>query len=55
MNKPLKPCPFCGGEALVKSFSSCYWVRCSKCDVVTATASTEQDAKEIWNKRYTDT
>ena len=60
----LKPCPFCGGKALLeeftvrKGFESC--IVCSGCLVtmLTITYDTEEEAREAviedWNRRAED-
>lgn len=60
----LKPCPFCGGEALLeesrarKGFEAC--VSCTGCLVMmpTITFDTQEDANEkamrAWNRRIGD-
>lgn len=39
MSKELKPCPFCGGEAIIKAANKSYgftiWCQCSKCNART--------------------
>lgn len=54
----LKPCPFCGGKAEIKSSAdNDFWVECALehrfCQVIPKTWSyeTEQEAVEAWNKR----
>ena len=51
----LKPCPFCGGEAiLVKDFSSFKdwtYVRCKECGAATSVSGNAYKAIELWNKR----
>ena len=51
----LKPCPFCGGEAiLVKDFSSFKdwtYVRCKECGAATAVSGNAFKALDLWNKR----
>jgi hypothetical protein len=61
-NIELRPCPFCGGEAiLVKNDFACS-VRCTKCGAETRDAETcmglyttyyaiINEAAELWNKR----
>lgn len=59
----LKPCPFCGGKAKLKSYESkelplfiLYWVTCSKCFVkTTSKLYSEVEAINKWNMRYGDT
>lgn len=54
----LKPCPFCGGEAiLVKDFSSFKdwtYVRCQECGASVAVVDNPYRAIENWNRRVTD-
>ena len=51
----LKPCPFCGGEAiLVKDFSSFKdwnYVRCKECGAATSVGNTAYRAIDFWNQR----
>ena len=39
MSKELNPCPFCGGEAVIKAVNRNYgltiWCQCTKCDART--------------------
>lgn len=58
MNGELKPCPFCGGAAVVKaiewdSADACWWVECSRCGGHTDEylAETAEHATEAWNRR----
>jgi Lar family restriction alleviation protein len=54
-----KPCPFCGGEALVVSYGEpnygefFYRVRCQNgdCGAAGGSAPTEEGAQELWDKR----
>ena len=65
-NETLKPCPFCGGEAVLKdSFLSddSFIVRCTKCyaqtdafimgidDVPNDELAAQDMAREAWNRR----
>lgn len=51
----LKPCPFCGGEAVLTnnfcSFKEWAFVRCQTCGSATKIANDTSQAAEIWNKR----
>lgn len=46
----LKPCPFCGGKALLWGFIG-YVVKCTLCGVETIIYETEEEATEAWNRR----
>lgn len=28
----MKPCPFCGGKAMLKGSEFCWWIECSGCE-----------------------
>ena len=48
----LKPCPFCGGEAVREMpFGLAYHIRCATCGVSTASSKIVQDCEDLWNKR----
>ena len=58
----LKPCPFCGGEAILRKVATGrsrsgyeYYIRCGnlKCPVyvVTCNRDTEDEVIENWNRR----
>lgn len=55
----LKPCPFCGGEAILDAggresegvFRAAYWVRCRSCAAEGPWFRTEGAASERWNER----
>ena len=61
MSIELKPCPFCGGEAVLQAIDfepdyddlPIWWVRCSSCLAETAefTGATEAEAIAAWNTR----
>lgn len=55
----LKPCPFCGGEAVFLKWGYCWSVECRNdyCDVLpeTAICYTKEEAADIWNRRAGDT
>jgi Lar family restriction alleviation protein len=55
----LLPCPCCGGEAELRTFTSRGWlfkltahyVKCSACGIQTGVQLTPQEAVDIWNRR----
>lgn len=55
--KKLKPCPFCGGIAIIKHVSQLweprhvYWSACQHCHMSGKTYSTEAEAIDAWNMR----
>lgn len=57
MNDTLKPCPFCGGEAVILKadqyhvFPDTYYVSCTKCTAGVGPLDTEAEAIEAWNRR----
>ena len=55
MTKELKPCPFCGSEAVIlpEGFvTSGQWIACSKCNIGQNTPYMKlQDAIDAWNRR----
>ena len=58
MSEKLKPCPFCGGEAVLDSVDYDAWyVQCidydGDCEMRPSTelCETSEDAVEIWNRR----
>lgn len=50
MREILKPCPFCGGEAIILDFTKKF-IRCEDCMVETNIYDTEAEAIEAWNRR----
>ena len=50
-NEKLKPCPFCGGEAVVHKFGTGYIAECLECATSTVCESTKAEAIEKWNNR----
>ena len=55
----LKPCPFCGSEAKMKSivypFMTLCWVRCENCNAeINNPRNNVEDAIEDWNRRIND-
>lgn len=54
MNEELKPCPFCGGEAVwwgTEDELYPYQVVCKRCYCGTDTHLYRKDAYEVWNRR----
>lgn len=53
----LKPCPFCGGEAMIVEhtfyeLNPTYGIYCKNCEAKTRQFyKTEEDAAEAWNRR----
>ena len=55
-DQKLKPCPFCGGEALkCVSFiaPNMHWVLCKNCHAAPDVHATEAKAIAAWNTRHT--
>lgn len=60
----LKPCPFCGGEAIMRHISSIMdvfsYVTCTRCGVqspnfkVSSEYASDDKAAEAWNRRAND-
>lgn len=56
MNDKLKPCPFCGGEAIVDGCDDTLWiVICKECNASIGHKETKEEAIEAWNKRIEPT
>lgn len=54
MNEKLKPCPFCGGQAVLVDISYPYWVSCSMCNARINSKTEDRDgAIRAWNSRAT--
>jgi Lar family restriction alleviation protein len=50
VNIELKPCPFCGGKAIVTNWGMWRgW--CTECKATASDHLTEKEAIEAWNKR----
>lgn len=47
----LKPCPFCGSEAMNRKSNGLYYVFCTNCSVKTVDSITPDDAIAAWNRR----
>ena len=62
MSEKLKPCPFCGGKAEVRTDENEeYYVSCTKCFTLVGYCTdtwgeyeTETEAIEAWNRRASD-
>ena len=56
MSVELKPCPFCGGEAIVDGCDDTLWiVICKECNASIGHKGTEQEAIDAWNRRIEPT
>lgn len=56
MSDKLKPCPFCGGKAIVDGCDDTLWsVICEKCNASIDYNETKQDAIIAWNSRIRPT
>jgi len=53
MATELKPCPFCGGKAVMYG-QVFYYIVCKSCGVETHGSHSEQSAAEAWNRRSSD-
>ena len=64
MMTELKPCPFCGGKAMldhsISGLNTTSFIRCNGCYVstkrfvISTRASSDMEAIEAWNRRITD-
>lgn len=50
----LEPCPFCGGNAVIKKDEYSDWVMCEKCGCHSLVRDTTSQAIEVWNNRVTN-
>lgn len=55
----MKPCPFCGGDALLceddracPKYQADYMVVCTECEASTCWYESEEIAKQKWNQRF---
>ena len=56
MNDKLKPCPFCGGEAIIDGCDETLWiVICKECNASIGYKETKEEAIEAWNRRIEPT
>ncbi len=55
MNNKLKPCPFCGGDPITKTFEQSVKIVCSNNECVGSYIykwhKTEEEAREAWERR----
>ena len=55
MTDKLKPCPFCGGEAILEIFRGLkhpsYCIYCSKCGIETLPSKGKKGIINAWNRR----
>lgn len=51
----LKPCPFCGGEATVRSSGYLYRAVCDTCGSEGSYATKDIKAAKAWNTRHVET
>lgn len=48
----LKPCPFCGGTAIMRELPyRMFFVHCDSCRVETDCEDSPEDATNVWNRR----
>lgn len=52
----LKPCPFCGGKAIINWLAGNTCITCTGCmgAIFPASWQTKEEAVEAWNRRWTD-
>lgn len=56
MSDKLKPCPFCGGEAIIDGCDETLWITiCKKCNASIGYKETECEAIDAWNSRVEPT
>ena len=56
MSDKLKPCPFCGGHAIIDGFDDTLWiVICKECNASIGYKETKEEAIEAWNRRVEPT
>ena len=47
----LKPCPFCGGKAILYIDCGYYIAECEDCEAMSGEHETEEETIKAWNKR----
>ena len=51
----LKPCPFCGGETKIRTYSgmgrTMFFVQCNDCAAESSCYDTKEEAVAAWNRR----
>ena len=54
----VKPCPFCGGEAVMNKYRgrehTCYYIECPSCHISTQVMYSETMVVDIWNRRVSE-
>ena len=56
MSNKLKPCPFCGGHAIIDGCDDTLWiVICKECNASIGYKETKEEAIEEWNRRVQPT
>lgn len=51
MSEELKPCPFCGGEAILEWEGDSYVISCKECNAEITFEQTRKSAIKAWNRR----
>lgn len=55
MSAKLKPCPFCGGETKIRTYSgmgrTMFFVQCNDCAAESSCYDTKEEAVAAWNRR----
>ena len=55
----MKPCPFCGGKAIIHDFKPfrekrLWYISCHDCEIEQINYLSEQEAIEAWNRRVSN-
>lgn len=53
--KEVKPCPFCGGKAVVRILQRSRYVECKSCYALSGCYADIDKAIEVWNRRQEPT